>query len=200
MANSSLNRGFPTMRRIQQRTDYHCGPAVISMLASYLNVTIKQHDIVVAADANTALIKRGMTVRELALGLHKINPELILWYKNGSTIKDIIFLIDEFKYPVGVEWQGVFGKYSDEDNGHYSIITYVNKIKNILALSDPFFNSSHKDRIFTIDGFLERWWDINKITNQDSDVIRVENDKHMLFIVTHKGISVPDKLKLKKYF
>jgi hypothetical protein len=190
---------FPTIKRVRQRSDSHCGPAVIVMLASYAGASVKQHDVVLAAQAKETYRTRGMTVFELAKGLTVLHPELSFWYKPESTIDDLDILINKFGYPVGVEWQGAFGQYADEDNGHYSMITAVNKQTNTIVLSDPFYYFAGVDRTFPIDEFIERWWDINEVNDKESQTPKIEKDTHMIFLVTPSDYEFPSELGIKRY-
>jgi ABC-type bacteriocin/lantibiotic exporter with double-glycine peptidase domain len=76
MVNPSPNQAFPTIKRVRQQTDYHCGPAVVVMLASFLDIHIKQHDIVIAANVQKSFRKRGMTIDELGKGVTVLSPNL----------------------------------------------------------------------------------------------------------------------------
>jgi hypothetical protein len=183
------NQNFPNLIRVRQRSDFHCGPAVVVMLASYLGIEIKQHDIVVAAQAVKSYRIRGMTVEELATGLITLHEELVFWYKNEASIADLNKLVNIHKYPVGIEWQGVFGQYADEDNGHYSVVTAINRNENNILLSDPFYFFAGRDRTFPIDEFDSRWWDINEGVK----------DTRTLFMVTSDNYTFPPDLNLKRF-
>lgn len=198
MENPLLKQTFPTIKRIRQQTDYHCGPAVIVMLTSFLETPIKQHDIIIAANVQKTYRKRGMTISELAKGLHVLCPTLTFWYKNEATIDDLDILINTYRYPIGIEWQGAFGQYADEDSGHYSVVTAIDKKENIVTLSDPFYYFAGTDRVFPIDEFQSRWWDINEVTDAELSTTTVTKDVQTLFLITKNDIQFPEELQLKK--
>jgi hypothetical protein len=196
---NQTNIAFPSLKRVRQKSDYHCGPAVVTMLASYIHVPIKQHDIVLSAHVLDSYKQRGMTIEELATGFSRLHPEKAFWYKEKATIDDLDLLIHTYLYPVGVEWQGAFGQYADEDNGHYSVITDIDKTTNTITLSDPFYYFAGTDRVFPIDEFVSRWWDINEIENKQNGTTIVQNDMQMLFCITDAETIFEPRLGLKRY-
>jgi hypothetical protein len=198
MAKTLANQGFPTIKRIRQITDNHCGPAVVVMLASYIGIFVKQNDIVKAANVRESLDKRGMTVPEIGRGITSLRPECVFWSKSEATINDIDLLINKYNYPVGVEWQGAFGEYADEDNGHYSVVTSINIETNTIILSDPFYYFAGTDRSFPIDEFVTRWWDVNEISSTSGEIV-FQKDIKTLFLVTTNIYEFPPELNLIKF-
>jgi hypothetical protein len=164
------------------------------MLTQYAGGTVSQHGIVKAAGTELSYKKRGMTVAELATGLLKLKADLNFYYKARATINDLDFLINILQIPVGVEWQGEFGVYADEDNGHYSVMTSISRETNLLTLADPFSEFAGKDRVFTIDQFRKRWWDINETADG-----KEKKDERMLFLVARPEITLPKTLGLKRF-
>jgi hypothetical protein len=199
MENPSPNKSFPTIKRVRQRTDYHCGPAVVVMLASYVKAKVNQHAIVIAAHVEESYRTRGMTIGELGKGFTSLCPNFAFWYKTEATIDDLDMLINTLHYPVGVEWQGAFEQYADEDNGHYSVITAIDKKDNIITLSDPFYYFAGTDRMFPIDEFLSRWWDVNEVMDREMSTTTVTKDVQPLFLITKNDVQFPQDLQLKKF-
>jgi ABC-type bacteriocin/lantibiotic exporter with double-glycine peptidase domain len=191
-----INAYFPTMRRIKQKTNAHCGPAVLEMLHSYLGHTIGQHRFVSAASAKHKLKRHGMTIPDLLVATETLAPTTQFWYKPDATIADIETLVIEHKQPVGVEWQGVFGKFSDGDDGHYSIVTHIDSKKDVIVLSDPYRRFAGHDRTFTVTEFEKRWWDFNVVMDFEKSKKKIVKDHHVLFIVTDKTATFPKKLKM----
>ena len=97
------------VNRICQITELHCGPAVIQMLLSNLGLSVTQEEVAEAGEAAGRIELHGMRVDQLALAVQRLAPATQFWYKKNSKLEDLITLITEYKYPVGVEWQGVFG-------------------------------------------------------------------------------------------
>lgn len=199
MEKSSLNHGFPGIRRIRQRTDYHCGPAVAVMMASHVGISLRQHDIVLAAGAEGTYRKRGMTVPEIATGVTSLAPEAVFAYKTESSIQDLDTLVNTLGFPVGVEWQGAFGQYADEDNGHYSMVTEVDRVENRIVLSDPFYYFAGTDRTFPMDEFMSRWWDVNEIPDVSGNAVVAVHDIRMLFVIARTGYRFPETLGLRTF-
>jgi ABC-type bacteriocin/lantibiotic exporter with double-glycine peptidase domain len=199
MENPSPNPAFPKIKRIRQQTDYHCGPAVVVMLASYVDTKIRQHDVIIAANVQKSYRQRGMTISELGKGLKFLCPDLTFWYKNEANIDDLDSLINTHHFPVGIEWQGAFGQYADEDSGHYSVVTAIDRKENIITLSDPFYYFAGTDRIFPIDEFISRWWDNNEVVNPDVPTAILTKDIQSLFLVTKKDHQFPEELHLLAY-
>jgi hypothetical protein len=199
MANQSPNLAFPTIKRVRQQTDEHCGPAVIVMLSSFINIPIKQHDIILAAEVQKSYRKRGMSIEELGKGITKLRSDIIFWYKKDATINDLDTLINIQHFPVGIEWQGAFGQYADDDDGHFSVVTAIDKRENIITLSDPFYYFAGTDRVFPIDEFISRWWDVNEVTDKEMSTTTVTKDVQSLFLITKNDYHFPEELQLKRY-
>jgi len=118
--------------------------------------------------------------------------------KTGGRISDLETIINKYKFPVGVEWQGVFYEDEDEDNGHYGIITVVDKKVGYLRMADSFSKFAGVDRRFRIKDFEKRWWDQNEVKIAGTSRKRVLIDRKMMFVITPKNASWPKKLGMKK--
>lgn len=184
---------FPGMKRVKQISSSHCGPAVISELFSFLGKSVSQAAIVKTLRATNRIKRIGLNIKDLARATATLGKkEYIFWRKSKATIHDLTLAINKYKYPVGVEWQGIFYEYEDEDNGHYGIITKIDKKSDYLRLSDSFGGFSGVDRRFRIKDFVKRWWDVNTIKGRN--IV----DKKMMFVITPKGDSWPKKLGMRK--
>lgn len=186
------------MKRVKQITPYHCGPAVIKMLASWQGVTVKQKDIVAAAGIGRRLKIYGMTVAEMSRAVSRLWPGLQLWYKDNASLKELQELVEAYGQPVGVEWQGVFEEYEDEDSGHYAVVVHVDMANNVILLADPFKKYAGKDRRFSISDFEHRWWDTNEITDSRTGKHKLVKDYHLMFTVTPKEATFPESLGMVK--
>src|SRR6266508_554476 len=130
---------FSRLRRIEQITENHCGPAVIQMLLENIGINAAQEEITEAADAIHTIETHGTRVDQLAKAVQQLAPIAKLWYKEKATEQDLEYVLDVCKFPVGVEWQGLFDEVEDEDDededyGHYSIIAHIDKLKDELIV------------------------------------------------------------------
>src|SRR3989344_6973377 len=130
MRKTSNKPGFPGMKRVRQRTNSHCGPAVLEMLLSELKIFINQEKFVAAMNVEDKLKHHGMTVTELGDSVKRMVPTVNFWYRRGATVTTLNQLVNEYEVPAGVEWQGIFGKASDGDDGHYAVITRIHPETN----------------------------------------------------------------------
>jgi transcriptional regulator with XRE-family HTH domain len=192
----------PVMRRVQQMSESHCGPAVLEMLLDFVNVHVSQATLTHAIHADQMIEDRGLRVDELAKIIRISQPTLQFWYKDHSTIQDLDTLVHVYHYPVGVEWQGLFYDSPEEEAedlgdetgqfGHYSIVADVEIADDLIVLRDPYREFSRQDRFFSLKWFVSRWWDENENTiNSYPLMIR---DDHMIFIITPKGAYFPKSL------
>jgi len=202
------------MGRISQIDDDHCGPAVLEMLTSQYNVSIPQADFVVAAGIQRKILTHGMFVEEMGLAVSKLAPHLQFWYKRDASLRELSSLVNQFHFPVGVEWQGIFEKvyfddpddsFGEEDEadddvetGHYSIVTGIQTSSNWITLADPYHNRG-TDRQITILEFERRWWDINEIIDPKTGKRREQDDYHTLFFVTPTNTDFPVEMDLIQY-
>lgn len=171
------------------------------MLCSYLGRPKEQEAYVQAAGVALRIKTEGMTVNELGLAASRLFPELTFWSKNYATLSELSKLVNQYNFPVGVEWQGIFdnpdddessNEDSDDDPGHYSVITGISTEENWLTLADPYRNRGF-DKQLTILEFVRRWWDINIIINPRTGKHEEVDDYHTLFIITpNNGISPSD--------
>src|SRR5215510_10617479 len=81
------------MERAQQITDSHCGPAVIQMLLSNIDVKATQEQIARAGGAEDFIEMHGMRVDQLADAVKAIAPGVRLWYKDHATLDELKTLV-----------------------------------------------------------------------------------------------------------
>jgi ABC-type bacteriocin/lantibiotic exporter with double-glycine peptidase domain len=188
-----VGKSFPKMKRSKQVTSSHCGPAVIEALFSFLGQKVTQASVVKSIKADKKIKKIGLNVIDLGLSVKKLGKgKFTFWKKTNSTISNLSVIVNKYQYPVGVEWQGVFYEYADGDNGHYCVVTRVNKEGGYLRIADPFFKFAGVDRKFKLENFHKRWWDVNIINK------KTVKDKEMMFVITPKEETWPKKLGMKK--
>lgn len=192
--------------RFTQISESHCGPAVIQMLLSNLGIEVTQEAVAEAGCATNLIELNGMRVDQLAEAIKSLAPQAQFWYKERSSLDDLVSLVVDYGYPVGVEWQGVFededeagdeqpgDETEDEDYGHYSIVTHIRPEEKLLIIADPYKDYVSQDRIFSFEVFEKRWWDFNEVQDPESGRAKLVEDFHMLFIITPRGKRFPYKL------
>jgi hypothetical protein len=102
-------------QRFMQITESHCGPAVIQMLLSREGIDVTQEEVAEAGGAAQLIALNGMRVDQLARAVHRLAPGLLFYYKDHSTISELVRIVLDYRQPAGVEWQGVFEDEEDED-------------------------------------------------------------------------------------
>ena len=176
---------FPSLKRVKQITSYHCGPATLVSLFSFLGVRTSQAGIVRSLRAENKIKDTGLLIKDLARAARIVGKgKFTFWKKEGAGIGDLDKIVNKYKFPVGVEWQGVFYEDEEGDNGHYCVITEVNKSKGYLKLSDPYKGFAGLDRKFKISDFEKRWWDVNGLVY----------DRKLMFMITSKKETFPRSL------
>lgn len=194
-----FGKPFPSLKRPKQITVYHCGAAVLESLFSFVGVKVSQQQLVRSIRAQKKIVVYGLSVPEMAKAAKIAGKgKFTFWKKSYARVRDLHMIVNKYNYPLGVEWQGVFYEFEDEDNGHYSIVTAIDMEKEVVRISDPFHIFSGVDRKFKIDEFVRRWWDENDIKIGDSTRTRRIRDTRVLFVITPKDATWPKKLGMKK--
>jgi hypothetical protein len=184
---------FPKMIRPKQITSSHCGPAVLTSLYSNFGVKASQKGIVASLRLQKKIMKYGLNIKELGKASRIIGKgAFVFWKKSGARISDLELAVNKYKNPVAVEWQGIFYEESDEDNGHYSIVTKIDKKAGIMRICDSYPLFAGVDRKFKTHDFEKRWWDVNIVKG------RTLRDNKVMFLVAPKGESWPKKLGMVK--
>lgn len=195
-------RDFLT-NRICQISESHCGPAVIQILLAHLGVQVTQEQVAEVGGARDTIAESGMSVTQLAAAVRQLQPEVQFWYKLNSNLQDVITLVDQHRYPVGVEWQWLFeASEADEDDdgdyGHYSIILHVDTEQKLLAIMDPYKEFYTQNRVFSFEMFDRRWWDYNPVVNPKTGRTRYVKDVRMMFIITPQDAAFPAALGMQR--
>jgi hypothetical protein len=203
MSNHPLDpKKFSRLRRIQQITENHCGPAVIQMLLENIGVNVTQEEITEAASATYTIETHGTRVDQLAKAVHELAPIAKLWYKEKARLEDLEYVLDEYKFPVGVEWQGLFDDMNndDEDCGHYSVISHIDQAKDELIIVDPYKDFVDQNRIVKVSLFLNRWWDFNEVKDLETGEKTMKKDEQLFFVVTPLSAAFPVELGMQSYY
>ena len=193
---------FSRLRRIQQITENHCGPAVTQMLLENIGVNVSQEEITEAAGATHTIETHGTRVDQLAKAVQELAPIAKLWYKDKATPEDLEYVLNECKFPVGVEWQGLFSDMDDDDDdyGHYSIIAHIDKVKDELIVVDPYKDFVDQSRIVKMSLFLDRWWDFNEVKDPQTGEKTFKKDEQLFFVVAPLSVSFPAELGMQSYY
>lgn len=191
-----------SVKKTTQITESHCGPAVVQMLLSYLNIHISQKRITKVAGAEKTIQKHGTRVDQLAQAVKKLAPRTEFWYKKHARLDDIRILLRKYQHPVGVEWQGIFGDVKtnnpDADYGHYSVVIAINDRKREIIIADPYKDFANRNRIVSTYRFGKRWWDFNEVKNSNNGKKRMQKDNRLLFVITPSNTIFLKTLGLKK--
>jgi ABC-type bacteriocin/lantibiotic exporter with double-glycine peptidase domain len=193
---------FNRLRWIQQITENHCGPAVIQMLLENIGVDVSQEAITEAAGATRTIETHGTRVDQLAKAVHELAPHARLWHKEKSSFDDLEYVLMEKKFPVGVEWQGLFEDQDndDEDNGHYSIVAHIDRTRDELIIVDPYKDFVDQNRIIRISTFEKRWWDFNEVKDLETGEKTFKKDEQLFFVVAPLDVSFPEALQMQSYY
>lgn len=193
---------FSRLRRIQQISENHCGPAVIQMLLENIGVSVSQEEITEAAGATYTIETHGTRVDQLAKAVHELSPIARLWYKEYAILQDLEYVLDECKFPVGVEWQGLFEDMDDDDDdyGHYSIIAHIDQGKDEIIVVDPYKDFVDQSRIVKMSLFVQRWWDFNEVKDPETGKKEFKKDQQLFFVVTPLSVTFPTELGMQSYY
>jgi hypothetical protein len=101
----------------------------------------------------------------------------------------MVALVCGYRCPTGVEWQGLFEDCEEDedphegDYGHYSIVTRIDRRGGLITLRDPYPDFWREDRVFRLEWFIRRWWDVNTVPAPEIGALRLVEDRHMLFVI-----------------
>ncbi|HMB22520.1 MAG: C39 family peptidase [Chloroflexota bacterium] len=193
---------FSRLRRIEQITENHCGPAVIQMLLENIGVNVTQEEITEAAGAAQTIFTHGTRVDQLAKAVQQLAPIAKLWYKERANADDLEYVLNEQKFPVAVEWQGLFADMDNdnEDYGHYSIIVHIDKAKDELIVVDPYKDFIEQSRIVNTNLFLSRWWDFNEVKDLQTGEKVFKKDERLFFVVVPLNVVFPVELGMQAFY
>jgi len=188
-----------------QKTDSHCGPAVVKALLGFHKIEVNQDDVVNSGRVRTTIMKKGMRPTQIALAVKSLGQGLNFWYKQNATSRDLEKLIHIYKIPVAVNWQGLFFdsvkeekvKNIIEDRGHYSIVIDINIQKDEIMIDDPFAEYFAIPRIFSYKWFRSRWWDKDEVIKRSTNERNVLKTKKLIFVITPKNVKFPQSLGMK---
>ncbi len=173
------------------------------MLLENIGVSVTQEEITEAAGATKTIAEHGTRVDQLAMAVNELAPDTRLWYKEHATLRDLKFVIEELKYPVGVEWQGIFEddpEALDDDYGHYSVVAHIEQERDELIVMDPYKDFVEQNRIIKISVFLKRWWDYNQVLDPETGKEIDKRAEDLFFVVVPRSVSFPAELGMEAYY
>jgi hypothetical protein len=193
---------FSRLRWIEQITENHCGPAVVQMLLENIGVNVTQEEITDAAGATLTIALQGTRVDQLAKAVHQLAPHARLWHKEKAGFDDLEYVLNEKRFPLGVEWQGLFGDEDndDEDKGHYSIVANIDRARDELIIVDPYKDFVDQNRIIKISLFERRWWDYNEVKDLETGEKYSRKDEQLFFVVAPLDVTFPETLHMQSYY
>lgn len=201
-----------------QISESHCGPAVIQILLSSLGVDVTQEEVADAGGAANLIAMNGMRVDQLARAVQRLAPQLLFYYKDHASIDELVRVVNDYRHPVGVEWQGLFedeteqqpaetkpdsadqagmsadGESEDNDYGHYSLVVRADRRKRQLIIADPYKDYFSQARVFGFKEFDQRWYDYNEVPDPISGQPVLVEDDHLMFVVVRRNVLVPRRL------
>lgn len=211
---SSTGSNQIRLPRVTQKTDSYCGPASLQILFSGQDKEFSQDEIVTAARLGKVIQKKGSRPKQLASAVKKLTPKLQFWFKQEATPEDLDILVNQYKTPVAVNWQGLFYEKLEEetqrdkqDRGHYSVVVGINLKKDQIIIQDPYRFFSSKNRTFSLKWFVTRWRDTVRDKNMKTGKFDTLKTKHFLFLIAPKtskmvkevGLLPATKLGILKY-
>jgi hypothetical protein len=172
------------------------------MLLENIGVSVNQETITEAAGATATIAEHGTRVDQLAQAVRRLAPTARLWFKEKSSLADLEYVLDECKYPVGVEWQGLFDDDVDDfdpDYGHYSVVAHIDQAKDELIIVDPYKDFVDQDRILKVSVFLKRWWDYNELRDPGTGAATFKKDEQLFFVVAPETTAFPAELHMQSF-
>jgi hypothetical protein len=171
------------------------------MLLENIDVHVSQDVITEAAGATHTIETHGTRVDQLAKAVRQLAPNARLWFKERASLENLEYVLNENKYPVGVEWQGLFEDVDDDDEdcGHYSIIAHIDKAKDELIIVDPYKDFVDQNRIIKISLFQNRWWDFNEVKDSETGENIFKKDEQLFFVVVPLDVAFPEELGMQNF-
>ncbi len=173
------------------------------MLLENLGIRVSQEDITEAAGATRTIAAYGTRVDQLARAVHEVAPQARLWYKERASLRNLKYVLEEARYPAGVEWQGIFdddAQAFDDDDGHYSVVAHIDEARDELIIMDPYKDFVEQSRILKISVFLKRWWDYNEVVDPQTGNRVYKKDDDLFFVVVPTDVAFPEDLQMRAYY
>lgn len=193
-------RGAFPVKSVCQISEAHCGPAVVEMLLATQGIAASQQQIAELAGVLETIDEHGTRLDQLGRAVRAAAPHLRFWYKRNATLDDLLRVVVDYRCPAGVEWQGLFDPENDKlgqegsDYGHYSIVSGADRRRRVLYIVDPYRDWYLQERVFTYDGFIQRWYDFNEATDPATGQTELVEDNHLLFVIVPYNARFPRRV------
>jgi len=211
-----------------QISEAHCGPAAIQMMLSNLGIEVTQEQVAEAGGATSLITMHGMRIDQLAKAVRLLVPQVMFYYKDHATIEELVRIVNDYRHPAGVEWQGVFededvmrldranqtwsphaetgqaglaadSESQDNDYGHYSLVVRANRRRRELIVADPYKDFFSQARIFGFQEFESRWYDYNEVPDPQTGQPILVKDDHLLFVIARRNIVFPLRMGMRTF-
>ena len=176
----------------------------MQMLLAHCGVRANQERLTELAEIEATIGVHGARVDQLAQAVARLREGVCLWHKDEATVDDLVAVVCGRRHPAGVEWQGFFEAseededFEEGDYGHYSIVTQIDPRRDRITLRDPYPAFCAEDRVFGLDWFVRRWWDVNLVRTSPKGRLEPVEDRHMLFVVTGERARFPAALGMTR--
>lgn len=210
---------FRSLTRARQENGSYCGPAVLTILLSQYGINFNQESLVLAVASKDLVLEKGMSVGLMAESVRKLVPGMKAWVKRDSSISDLERLVEEYKCPVIVDWQGEFatndygggdetagmlesainpemssdGQIPKGDEGHYCVVVEVNRVAGYVRMIDPYGHYAGQDRFFAINDFDGRWWD-DRIDTLPTGEKKYVYENKLMFLILPANLRWPEEM------
>lgn len=190
---------------LSQETDSYCGPAVTQMLLSHLGAKVTQEEIITTAKIRSRIMRLGARPDHLAKAVALLAPQTQFWFKQATKTQDLVDLVKKYKFPVAVNWQGLFypseeeqvKKNKSDENGHYSVVIGIDVKKDCILIADPYSEYAKAPREFSLKWFEKRWWDVVHEKDRKTGKKLAIKTHRFAFVITSKKATFPKKLQMK---
>ena len=167
------------------------------MLLAQRGVRASQERLAELAEVQETIDIHGARVDQFARAVRRLRAGVCLWHKDHASADDLVALVGRYHCPAGVEWQGFFEDseededFAEGDYGHYSVVTRVDSRRGLITLRDPYPRFCREDRVFRLEWFIRRWWDINLTPVAQTGALQPVEDRRMLFVITGERARFP---------
>lgn len=86
----------------------------------------------------------------------------------------------------------------DDGCGNYSVVTMSDSKSRKSVIVDPYKDFRSRDRIYTLEFFIARWWDMNNFPDPLTRKNCSFEDRQMMFMLTAKEETFPRLLGMKR--
>lgn len=196
------------------------------MLLSNLNIEVTQEQVAEAGGATSLISMHGMRIDQLAQAVRRLAPQVTFYYKDHATIDELVRVVNDYRHPAGVEWQGVFededaarldranrswsaeseraglaadSESQDNDYGHYSLVINASRRRREFIVADPYKDFFSQARIFGFQEFDARWYDYNEVPDPLTGRPALVKDDHLLFVVTSRNVVFPLRMGMRVF-